>query len=216
MSSYTITVRQIVKSGFNIFGEYPCRNGYKETLERDIVNFYNDYEIGFPTVGMFKDKLTARLNLIMPNYNEIYKAYETEFNLLNNVHMEEEYTQTNEGNTNGKTETQLETSNSTTTKSKNINTDFPDSSLVNGDINNMAYASNGIIGDELVTDGGESNNTTKNDNTHNETMTYKRTQDGSSAGMPFSKAFRQFREDYIFNINREIINDLSDLFMQVW
>lgn len=216
MASYTITVRQLKKAGFDIFGSYPCREGYKERLEEDIVNFYNDFEIGFATVGMFKDKLTARLNLIMPNYNKLYEAYETEFNLLYNVHMEEEFVQTNEGGGSGKSETQVESSNSTVTSTKNVNTNFPDSKLDGGDIDSMEYAESGTLVHDSVTDGGETNNTTTNSSDHSETTSYKRVQDGSSAGMPFSKAFRQFREDYIYNINQQIIHDISDLFIQIW
>lgn len=216
MSNYTMTIRQIVASGYKLFGNYPIRDGYKEQFEEDFIKFYNDFEIGYPNVALFKEKLNARLNLIMPNYNRLYEAYEIEFNLMYNVHMEEEYTQTNEGEANGRSENQIESSNSTTTSTKQVSSDFPDSTLTDGDIASLNYASGGNITSDIVTDGGETNNTTTNGNTHNETTTYKRTQDGSSAGLPFSKAFRQYREDYLYNINQSILHDLSDLFLQVW
>lgn len=58
---------------------------YKQVLAKKILMHYYTREIGLETVGLWKLKLQAKMNEIMPYYNRLYSALEQEFNLLYNI-----------------------------------------------------------------------------------------------------------------------------------
>ena len=66
-----------------------------------------------------------------------------------------------------------------------------------------------------------SNNDLKSDtnsiNKGNMNESYTKRTEGSSAGLPFSKAMLQFKEYVMkFNIDQMVIDELKDLFMNIW
>lgn len=109
MSKYTTTVRVICESlagnneitasnfdntlsevtekifdfNFPIFDE-----SYRKVLEIKILKHYFMREIGLETVGLWKIMLNAKLNEIMPYYNQLYKSELYEFNPFYSVDME--------------------------------------------------------------------------------------------------------------------------------
>lgn len=104
MSKYTTEVRFICESitghsesvGYNdtsdviaqarplIFSfPYPIFDeAYKPTLETKILRHFYTREIGLETYGLWKLKLEAKMNEIMPYYNQLYKSELIEFNPL--------------------------------------------------------------------------------------------------------------------------------------
>ena len=66
-------------------------------------------------------------------------------------------------------------------------------------------------------DKNNSNSTTSQNfsNSGNTTESYVRKTLGSSAGLPFSKAIKQWR-DIMINIDMQIINELKNNFMLIW
>lgn len=76
---------------------------YRNVLERKILKHFYLYEIGCETYGMWKMMLDERMNIIMPYYNELYKAHKgmLEKNIYNDVDMTEtkESTGRSTGNT---------------------------------------------------------------------------------------------------------------------
>ena len=70
---------------FPIFDE-----NYRSVLETKILRHYYTREIGLETVGLWKLKLSTKLNEIMPYYNKLYKSELIEFNPLYDVDLTRE------------------------------------------------------------------------------------------------------------------------------
>lgn len=83
-------VEQVIKNclpkvfdfNFPIFDE-----SYRSVLETKILRHYYTREIGLETVGLWKLKLSTKLNEIMPYYNKLYKSELIEFNPLYDVDL---------------------------------------------------------------------------------------------------------------------------------
>lgn len=69
--------KKIFSFNYPIFSEE-----YRATLETKIIKHFYTREIGLETVGLWKLKLNAKMNEIMPYYNKIYLAVEQDFNPL--------------------------------------------------------------------------------------------------------------------------------------
>lgn len=70
---------------FPIFDE-----SYRSVLETKILRHYYTREIGLETVGLWKLKLSTKLNEIMPYYNKLYKSELIEFNPLYDIDLTRE------------------------------------------------------------------------------------------------------------------------------
>ena len=83
-------IEQVIKNclpkvfdfNFPIFDE-----SYRSVLETKILRHYYTREIGLETVGLWKLKLSTKLNEIMPYYNKLYKSELIEFNPLYDVEL---------------------------------------------------------------------------------------------------------------------------------
>ena len=104
MSKYTTELRYICEKeagltssvGYNDVGDvisaarpnifnftYPIfDNSYKPTLETKILRHFYTREIGLESYGLWKLKLEAKMNEIMPYYNKLYSSELIEFNPL--------------------------------------------------------------------------------------------------------------------------------------
>lgn len=86
-------VEQVIKNclpkvfdfNFPIFDE-----SYRSVLETKILRHYYTRQIGLETVGLWKLKLSTKLNEIMPYYNKLYKSELIEFNPLYDVDLTRE------------------------------------------------------------------------------------------------------------------------------
>lgn len=80
--------------------DYPIFDeSYRNVLETKIIKHYYTREIGFETVGLFKLKLNAKLNEIMPYYNKLYESELLKFNPFYDVDLHTEHNRTNDGTT---------------------------------------------------------------------------------------------------------------------
>lgn len=86
-------IEQVIKNclpkvfdfNFPIFDE-----SYRSVLETKILRHYYTREIGLETVGLWKLKLSTKLNEIMPYYNKLYKSELIKFNPLYDVDLTRE------------------------------------------------------------------------------------------------------------------------------
>lgn len=121
MAKYTIQVRSICENasglndsvGFNdvnrviqnaipkVFDfDFPIYDeSYRNVLCTKILKHYYMREIGAETVGLWKLWLDARLNEIMPYYNELYKSTMIEFNPMYDIDLTTTHTRDNDGTT---------------------------------------------------------------------------------------------------------------------
>lgn len=74
------TVAKVIDFNYPIFDEL-----YRSVLNKKILEHFYTREIGFETVGLWKQKLRARMNEIMPYYNKLYRTELLDFNPLYDV-----------------------------------------------------------------------------------------------------------------------------------
>lgn len=86
----------ISESANKIFGDFPIFDeNYRLVLESKILKHYYTREIGFETVGLWKLKLSTKMNEIMPYYNKLYESELLEFNPFYDTDMRKEATSNN-------------------------------------------------------------------------------------------------------------------------
>lgn len=80
LSKYTTELRYIVEAPdftYDRIGlaEYPIFDeSYRKTLNDNIIGHYMFDEIGSETPGRFRQRMKAKMNIIMPRYNQLYKS----------------------------------------------------------------------------------------------------------------------------------------------
>lgn len=200
MAHYTITIRTLQENGFDfglrsytIFDE-----SYRGILNKNILNYYFESEIGVETPALFKKLLNDRMQLIMNKYNVMYKAQAEllEQDLLNNVNLIEEYS----GNSSSESES------SGTGNSRRLYQDTPQGKIYMNDLDtNQVYATDYTI---------DKNDTTNNIN-DNSTSGYLKRITGNNGNQYAVDVFNKYIASFQ-NIDQLIINELSDLFMGIF
>lgn len=220
MAKYTITIKTLIDNNFDFqLDEYPIFDeNYRNTLNQNILYHYYENEIGFETAPLFRFYLKQKLNEIMPYYNELYKVQKKlidENLLLNNVNITENLQGTNTNNTTTNASSQSNSSNSGTSNNKNLFLDTPQGDEYKGTINDTNYATN------VTFDNNTSSNTiqdtSSNSGTANVSGTnaYIKTIIGNN-GAKFNIDVLNDIKNKLMNIDLLIINELNDLFMQIF
>lgn len=217
---------KIFNFDFPIFDE-----NYRQVLCRKILKHYYTREIAHETVGRWKLALNAKLNEIMPYYNQLYKSELLEFNPFYDVDL----TRSREGSgTSNRTSNNRET-NSGTSKNvssgsgtSNTNTlnrfsDTPQNSMDTQGIAdsvplttvtkvNEDNTTTNTSTDTLTRDDSKTGNGTENINS---TDKYIETVKGKQGTENYSNLLKKFRETFL-NIDMMIIEDCSDCFFTLW
>lgn len=171
---------KVFSFNFPIFDE-----NYRKALCIKILRHYYTREIGEETYGLWKLRLEARMNEIMPYYNQLYNSELLKFNPLHDTDISTKYLKHNKGESDSVT--------------RNRFSDTPQGGLV------------GVENDSYLTSAAKD---TTNGNYKN-TEDYIQTITGKTQGGTFSKMLKEFRETFL-NIDMMIINDLSDLFFNLY
>lgn len=212
MAKYTITIKTLIDNNFDFqMTQYPIFDeNYRETLNNNILHHYYENEIGFETAPLFRFYLNQKLNEIMPYYNELYKVQKKLIDdklLLNNVNL----TETLSGNSTTQSSSTSQSTNNGTSNNKNLFQDTPQGEISNTDINNQKWATN------LTLDSNTTNNTI-NDTSNvsgNGTNSYLKTIIGNNGGK-FNIDILNDIKNNLMNIDLMVINELYDLFMQIF
>ena len=205
MAKYTITIKTLIDNNFDFqMTNYPIFDeNYREILNNNILHHYYENEIGFETASLFRFYLNQKLNEIMPYYNELYKIQKKLINdnlLLNNVNLTEELK--------GKNTTQTSSTSESTNKGKNLFQDTPQGNIPQQDINaENVYATNITVNDNTINDNSSANGTGTNE--------YIKTIIGNNGGK-FNIDILNDVKNNLMNIDLMIINELYDLFMQIF
>lgn len=228
MAKYTITIKTLIDNNFDFqMTNYPIFDeNYRETLNNNILNHYYENEIGFETAPLFRFYLNQKLNEIMPYYNELYKAQKNLIDnnlLLNNVNITETLSGNNiKQDTNNSTTTTSTTSQSTnsgTSNNKNLFQDTPQGQISNTDINNQTWATNLTLDNNTtnntINDSTSGNGTSNNTLNSSESNNYIKTIIGNNGGK-FNIDILNDIKNNLMNIDLMIINELYDLFMQIF
>lgn len=115
---------------FPVFDE-----SYRLPLEIKILRHYYTREISEETVGLWKLRLSDRLNIIMPYYNDLYKSATLEFNPFYDVDLTRDHTGESENNQSRTQVTDTETANSNTNTGRSENSGNTSDTSSNTDTN---------------------------------------------------------------------------------
>lgn len=216
----------IDKARTSIFNfPYPIFDeSYRNVLETKILKHYYTREIGLETVGLWKLHLDRKLNEIMPYYNKLYLSELITFNPLYTHNITKEHTGEGTGETSNEgSVSSSNTANGTANVESTVNvedkySDTPQGTLSN--VKSMTYLTNADITDTAT----ESETTTENTSTGEVTSSgtgtsattdhYLETVVGYE-GKDASTALLKYRETFL-NIDMMVIDELEDLFMQLW
>lgn len=205
MAKYTITIKTLIDNNFDFqMTNYPIFDeNYRKTLNDNILHHYYENEIGFETAPLFRFYLNQKLNEIMPYYNELYKVQKKLIDdnlLLNNVNITEQLQ--------GSNTTKTSSTSQSTNKGKNLFQDTPQGNISNQDINAQnVYATNITLNDNSINDNSSANGSGTNE--------YIKTIIGNN-GSKFNIDILNDIKNNLMNIDLMIINELYDLFMQIF
>lgn len=236
----TASFNKVFDFDFPIFDE-----AYRPVLCKKILKHYYVREIGEETVGLWKLKLDMRMNEIMPYYNKLYEMAQDDFNLFDDTNLHKtgskEDSSVKEGDRdtiNGvdralnNTQTfndRLVTERNADNLTRNLYSDTPQGALTGVDEETYltdARKIRDIINEDDTTQhtgtvsnaGTDSSEGTENvdySENINSTGEYLEHIYGKSGGLTYAELFMKFK-DALVDIDMMIINNLSDLFMNIW
>ena len=212
MAKYTLELRTIYEdTNFKLFDfDYEFYdNSLKPIFERKFFEHYYFDEIGFPTIQKFKHMLKAKLHLIMPYYKQLYNIEVQSINV--DFLLQKDLIETfvreieNSSNMSGN----ISSNGNNNSENININSDTPQSKI--DDIEK--YMSNASK-DKAVNSYNDSN-TSSTDTSSNGYEKTEFTSKGNIGVTSMATLVEKWRE-ILINIDEMILNDLQDLFMQVY
>ena len=224
MAKYTVELRELIST----FGEDEIKSWFmdyelsdyltydeiavinnrgtwsKEKLAQQIVDHYFMYEIGLDTPGLFKHQAKVAMREIMEEKAPLIYSAAIKYDPLVNVDFTEEFNRTSSNTGNS-------TSSSTSNNSGlTVNSDTPQGQI----------SKEGILkGDYATSTGANEATSSISDNSQNSgtgTESYTRkTKGNSGVSATAQKMVQQYRENIIM-INRDIIKNISSLFMGIY
>lgn len=212
MARYTIEINSLLQDKyFKLFNFdydfYTDDENLKKAFETKFIDRYLFHEIGFETVARFKHYLKERLNSIAPYYKQLYETElkSKNINFLLNKDLLETFEREIENN--GLNETDMKSNDTMSQKNK-------ESSLENG--NADLGLNQGNLTSVSQTDGQSGSNA--NSSTNINTNTKERTSMLSQGNIGVTSSAELLRDwrSVLINIQNMIIEDCSDLFMQIY
>ena len=204
MAHYTTTIRTLIDNNFDFeLDEYPIFDEtYRETLNQNILNHYYNDEIGFETASLFRFHLKARLNEIMPYYNNLYTIQKK---ILENAGSGLNFREIISRETSGESQSTSTNNSQSSGNSKNLFQDTPQGRISQASINNQEWATNVTM----------NQNSNSNDSTIEDESSTSGTEDVTRTTNLDIDTFNRVMEN-IRNIDLQIINNLNDLFMGIY
>ena len=207
MSNYTLQLRYLYEDeNFNLF-DFPYNlynNDLKPWFEEKFYQHFMFYEIGFDTIGMFKQRLMSKLNDIFPYYKQLY---ETEIrskgiDFMLNKDLKESYVRELTSNSNSNQESNVTSNNLSTagqlTPSLIANSEKIDKFM-----------------DTAQKDNSSSNSTSTGESNGNSREEYTLTSQGNIGITSSAELLTKWRET-LLNIDLMIFEECNDLFMQIF
>ena len=207
MSKYTLHLRYIYEDeNYNLF-DFPYNlydNDLKPWFEEKFFQHFMFYEIGFDTIGMFKQRLMSKLNDIFPYYKQLY---ETEIrskgiDFMLNKDLKESYVRELTSNSNSNQESNV-TSNGLSTAGQ-----LTPSLIANSEKIDKFM-------DSAQKDNSSSNSTSIGESNGNSREEYTLTSQGNIGITSSAELLAKWRE-VLLNIDLMIFEECNDLFMQIF
>lgn len=213
MAKYTLELRTIYKdTNFKLFDfDYEFYdNALKPNFESKFFEHYYFDEIGFPTIQKFKHMLKAKLHMIMPYYIKLYEIELASKDI--DFTLQKDLTETfireinNSSNMNGN----VKSTGSNNNENLSMHSDTPQSKVAL-EIEKYLASADKDVGQTSYND----SNTSSTDTIINGTEKTEFTSKGNIGVTSMAELIRKWRE-ILINIDEMILNDLQDLFMQVY
>ena len=193
----------------------------RKNLCKKILRHYYTNEIGFETVGLWALYLNTKMGEIMPYYNQLYESARIKFEPLKDI----DYTETGENEKNT-TENNLSVRDGNTLRTDDLtrNTDGTNkySDTPQGGLNGVlssTYLTNATKDDIIETNTGTQKNkiddSFSEDKSLNDTERYNKNVSGKMGGKNYSEMLLDYRKTML-NIDMMVIDELSELFMNLW
>lgn len=211
----------------NVYGiigldDYPIYDeAHRGMLNDKIIRRYYMREIGFETLGQFAWNMRRRMHEIMPYYNELFKSETlvTEPMLSENIDYTEKWTR-GEATHRSKSDTRATDTTSasqSTSDDRNVFQDTPMNGLDTGAIEAMDYATNVTLDHGTTENGSSGRNETSGSSTDGYTGDFDGTKVHTRKGHGTSQSelLLTYRKT-LLNIDLEIVDSLSTLFMGLW
>ena len=180
----------------------------KDKLARKIVDHYFMREIGFETPLLFEHYVKMKMQEIMEDYLPVIYSNSIKFDPLVNV----DFTETFERQIEGSAQNEGTSNSESKSSGLGIVNNTPQTNITKQDLESGLYASSVSQTDTEVND----ETTTQNSGTSNQNENYtKRTKGNSGVSATAQALIMQYRET-IRAVDREIIENLNDLFFGLY
>lgn len=177
-------------------------------LARKILDHYYMHEIGSETVALFKHRAKVAMQEIMEDKLPLIYSAALKYNPLTNVNYTETYT----GSSTTSNTSSSESTASSDSSGLTVNSDTPQGRITKSNILAGNYASS-TSANEIE---DSSTTTSSGDSSGSGTQVYTKHYEGNQGiSATYQKMIEQYR-DNIRAIDREIIEDLRDLFMIIY
>lgn len=229
----TVELREIVESGVNIWDfEYPvprseidyngktCHVDFdKKTFEQKIIDHYYFRQIGQETVGRWLHYFRTRIREIMPYYVQLYE-FDAKFrnidDPLESYNLVETFKQehSNNGSVSGSTSSESNSERSDESENFHRLSNTPQGRVENIDDGYLTEATkdnNNGSSSETGNVSGSSEQSSEDSGIVEHTLTKK----GNIGVQPLGGEVENIRGAFI-NIDMQVINELKDLFLQVY
>jgi hypothetical protein len=210
MSKYTTQIRTYIESGGVLFDfDYPIFNeDYRPILEKNIIENYYFREIGLETMGQFKWFLKSKMNRIMPYYNSLYETTglisKDDYNI--NLNTVETHTRDVTSSNTGKLD-----SNAKSTSNGSANEIFSDTPQAK--LQKLDYATNLSEHESNASDTSQGSSLSTTSHDQHETFVIEMVGGG---GLKYNAQIIMEWRQTLINVDQLIINDLSDLFLNIY
>lgn len=228
----TVELREIVESGVNIWGfDYPvprasidyngktCKVDFdKATFEKKIVDHFYFRQIGQETVGRWLHYFRTRIREIMPYYVQLYE-FDAKFrnieDPLESYNLTETFKEDRSGSGKVTGTSSSETSSERSEDNENTRkfSNTPQGSISN--LDNYLSEATQDNGNASTNESGSTSGTSEQTSEDSGSVEHTLTKRGNIGVQPLGGEVENIRNAFI-NIDQQIINELNDLFLQVY
>ena len=210
------SVDDIIANSWNKIFTTKCEffdEAYRGELCRKILKHYYLREIGAETVGVWKLWVNTKLEEIMPYYNQLYLSAKLEFNPFHDVDLTRKHLLNFDGKTNTKDSGTRDTNTNENGTNYRLYSDTPQGALTG--VDSETYLTNATKTTNTdTTNTAESTETTGTTDTTN-TENYIETIVGKQGTENYSSLLQKFRDTFL-NIDMMVIEEFSELFLNLW
>lgn len=195
MAQVTVELGRLMKTNFTLFDfEYKFDDPvFKKELEKHVIEFYYDYEIGQETPDMFKRKFIARWNRIIGYYNDLYNTTLLTYNPLVNYSVKDameqlsstlnsqsaDSTSTGKGSSTHDLKTEDQSTTNQTTSDKTKSNTNSETNKTSSDYPQQPIAGGDFLSGETI-ESVDSNTSSENDGTNKSTTTGSTNTEGTA------------------------------------